>query len=208
MNRSVRRWAVVLPCALMSLSAAFAVPREVRSFRELRFERVVGQTDPATCGPAALATLFTFYLERPVGEETFTRTAARHMAARGQDWREGLSLSALRAASRAHGVPADAYEMTPGQLREHLTRGVPALVNLTRPVPHFAVVVAMPDGAVLLADPSRGQRTESTTRFLDSWNGVVLTVTPDAATARTAKRNVERDVTRLMARREQLRGSR
>jgi len=53
------------------------------SYRELRYDGVVGQTDWYTCGPAAVATLLTYYYGIPTTEAEALKLAEGFMREMG-----------------------------------------------------------------------------------------------------------------------------
>ena len=131
---------------------------------------VVRQTSRATCGPAALATLFTFYLNDPVTEEEAVRLA-------GADRKTMTNLRQLGEACRAKGYGAEGRRWNLARLvREADAGGVPVLVHLKRPTEHFVLVVGRAGEFFLVADPERGDVSIHQTDFVRRWDGNVLVV--------------------------------
>lgn len=176
-----------------------------KDYRDVRYRNVFGQTDWYTCGPAALATLFTFYYAKPVSEAAITRLSVQDMASRGKDPRAGVTLLALRNAGRARGIDATGYRLDFGQLEAVLKSGLPVLVNTVQPQAHFSVALAVVGDTVLLADPSWGLKAQPRRWFLDAWNGVTLIPSPDATQAARARAEVRKVVAAYHERVDRLR---
>jgi len=79
----------------------------------------------------------------------------------------------------SYGVPAQAYLIdVPTLVRVSTQTKLPILVNVLEPEPHYALVLGVQDGQVILADPALGLRTEPLNSFRTSWNGTAVVVTP------------------------------
>jgi predicted double-glycine peptidase len=133
-------------------------------------QTVIRQTSQATCGPAALATLLTFYLNDPVTEEEMIKLT-------GTDNKTMSKLIDLRNACRARGYKADGFRMQLLQLlREVEKSGVPVLVHFKEPTQHFLLVVGSAADFILVSDPSRGEVSIHQTDFLRRWDNFALVV--------------------------------
>jgi hypothetical protein len=157
------------------------VRRSVETFRDQRFRYVVPQQLDFSCGAAALATLFRFYYDDPVGEgEIITEMLVGGDADRIR--REGFSLLDMKHFAEARGYETKGFRLEPGVL-DRLAIPTVALVN-TRGYAHFVVLKGARDGDVYLADPALGQRRVPVEEFEQEWGGVVLFVakkrSPDA----------------------------
>jgi len=166
-------------------SAAFdSMGPSVTSYRAMRYARVIGQTGWATCGPAAVATLLTHYLEIPVSEtDVLFAIAAAGAGATGRPngqskatdagegegtaalipvtvKPEGYTMLELKRALQQFGVDSVGYQVDLEALREYfLAGGHPVLIHLTRPQLHFAVLIGGSGGSALLGDPAFGERS-------------------------------------------------
>jgi uncharacterized protein len=150
-----------------------AVQAPVKSWRELRFLRVVAQQYDFSCGSAAVATLLTFGYDRPTGEGApFTRMYAKG----NQDVirKVGFSLLDMREYLVDAGYDAQGFK---ADLDTAVRIGLPAITLITTGTyHHFVVLRGMRGGQVLIADPSRGLRTISREDFEKMWTGVLLLV--------------------------------
>jgi len=123
---------------------------------------LITQSSPTDCGPAALATLLTFYLDVPAQEEEMARLAGANQA--------GTTLFGLETATHAKGCGAEGFRMSLDTLRRQLAAyPAPLLVRLLSPEPHFALVLAIENDVVFLADPAKGNTLMPMKRFLQRW---------------------------------------
>lgn len=165
---------VIVLGSVVSLASFKSQDAKVSDTREARKpaprKAIIRQSSPATCGPAALATLLTFYFNDPVTEEEMTKLART-------DKKTMASLRELRDASRAKGYAADGFRWgLPRLLREVETTGVPVLVHFKEPTQHFVLVVGKADDFILVSDPSRGEVSIHQTDFLRRWDNFALVV--------------------------------
>lgn len=153
------RWVVVF-VFLFSLLAAVSTAGAVRSYRELRYEGIVGQTDWYTCGPAAVATLLTYY-GIPTTEAEALKLAEGFMQEMGLEPgpERGINALALKKTLEAKGIPTKGFRVKPEALKDYFDHGgLPVIAHLTQPQKHFVMVVGFVDDQIVLADPSWGRR--------------------------------------------------
>jgi predicted double-glycine peptidase len=132
--------------------------------------RVIRQTSSATCGQAALATLFTFYFHDPVTEAEMTKW----VRPRAQDV---STMRELRDACRARGYDAAGVKGTLSELvRQIESSGVPVLVHFKEPTQHYLLVLGRVGDRLLVADPAKGETTMHETDFLRRWDNVALVI--------------------------------
>lgn len=127
-------------------------------YRGLRYEGVIGQTDWFTCGPAALATLLTYYYDMPTTEAEMLEAALRSDSeVEALDREEGLSMLALRHALQEKGIASQGYRVTLEALTDYYARGgLPVILHVTQPQLHYVVAVGTVENDIVLADPSLG----------------------------------------------------
>lgn len=152
---------LTLACGLPPIEAKQASERP-RSYREIRFERVVGQTDWSTCGPAVLATYFTYYLGYAASEAEMIKLTSGD-GPPDRDAAPGTSMLRLRDALVEMGLRALGYRVSLEELISYFDRGGPPLIlHVTRPQPHYVLAVGNVGSAgghlLFIADPSYGRR--------------------------------------------------
>jgi len=153
----------------------------MESYRTLRCEEVVGQADWYTCGPAAVATLLTYYYDIPTTEAEALELAKGFMIAAGREPGQALTALTLKQTLEAKGIPTKGYRVSPDALRDYFARGgLPVIVYLTAPQKHFAVAVGMVGDHIVLADPSWGRSIIPFAVFIGErgYSEVVLVPTP------------------------------
>ena len=123
---------------------------------------LVKQTTGYDCGPAALATLLTHYLDVPSQEI--------EIAVLSNANQYGTTLLGLELATQAKGSGAQSFRMDFATLRRQLDAyPAPVVVRLLLPQPHFVLVLGIEDDAVLLADPASGNVMMPHKSFLERW---------------------------------------
>lgn len=154
-----------------------------RSYRERRYEGVVGQTDWSSCGPAVLATYFTSFVGRTVSEAEMIALTARRAGTEGLF--AGTSMLQLKDALIELGVPAFGYRVDVDELVAYFERGGPPLIlHVTRPRLHYVLAVGVVRWAgraqLLMADPSYGRRAIAPAELAEQFgfSGVVLVPVP------------------------------
>jgi predicted double-glycine peptidase len=190
----------LLLAAVVALDASTAAAEErtpVRSLREIRQAHVVVQRWDVSCGAAALATVLSYQLPRPVSEQA----VAQAMLGRGDPLRVkvrgGFSLLDLKRYAQSVGFTADGYARVP---LEELDGLAPAIVPLILfGFPHFVVYRGRVGDYVLLADPAYGNRTLEVAKFLAAWQNIAFVVTRSQANAAAGRRIEEQDYTRVSA---------
>ena len=158
-----------------------AAEYRVRSLRALRDAGVVKQRFDYSCGAAALATLLTYGLNDPVGEDLLLRALLEPLS--GDDLtarqKKGLSLLDLQQLAQQRGHKALGFRVPQSQLAK-LSRPVIVFIK-PQGYEHFAVFKGLHGDRVHLADPSLGNVRMPLYRFLDMWadasgRGVIFAV--------------------------------
>jgi predicted double-glycine peptidase len=167
--------------ALAPRQVAAASRDHVRSFLELRRDRVVRQGWDLSCGAAALGTVLTYELGDPVGEPEIVKALLAGADAARIKARGGFSLLDLKRYAQARGHAAAGYGNL--DLWSLAALGV-AIVPTQGPAgPHFMVFRGIVDGRVLLADPAYGNRTLPRERFEAMWSPRVAFVVRASGTS-------------------------
>jgi predicted double-glycine peptidase len=144
---------------------------EVRvvSLRAQRDAGVVKQGFDYSCGAAALATLLTYGLNDPVGEDTLLRALLEPLSPDqlAALQKKGLSLLDLQRLAQSRGHKAQGFRIG----RDQLARLTYPVIVFIRPhgYRHFAVFKGVRGDRVYLADPSLGNVRMPMYRFLDMW---------------------------------------
>jgi len=164
-----RRSAAVLAAAALPacLVAHDAWARPVRSMLEIRDAQVVRQQWDLSCGAAAVATILTYQLDRPVTERQVALAMLRHTSTALVRARLGFSLLDLKAYATTQGLAAAGFG---GMGLDDLDAMAPAITPISRHgFPHFVVYRGRRDGRVLIADPAFGNRTLPEDAFRAVW---------------------------------------
>ncbi|MFN2289350.1 MAG: C39 family peptidase [Chromatocurvus sp.] len=212
MTRAARRRGLhtyLLPLLMLLVGPFFCMDnavgkeREFRDWKTRRDQGVVRQERDFSCGVAAMATLLTYYFERPVSEEQLLArldlpdpdvlTDAISGAGVTQQERErllalqerGVSLAMLAGLAREYGLVAKGIKISPALLSR---LSVPAIAYVEpRGEPHFTLIRGVDGyGNVQVADPSWGNRRFPAADFARVFvppgavSGRLLIVLPDS----------------------------
>ncbi len=154
------------------LVSAVSNAREFHSWVDLRDAGVVKQSLDYSCGVASMATLLSYYFERPTEEKELLQLLENkaELWRLPEDWREtGVSFALL--AKMAAYFKLDAVGVTVDP--ETLGRlSIPAIAYLEyRGFPHFTVIRGIDAGGrIQLADSSWGNRMLSNREFVALWS--------------------------------------
>ena len=131
-------------------------------FAQANDRYLIKQTTGYDCGPAALATLLTHYLDVPSQEMEIAVLSSANQY--------GTTLLGLELATQAKGSGAQSFRMDFGTLRRQLDAyPAPVLVRLLLPQPHFVLVLGIEEDMVLMADPASGNIMMPHKSFLERW---------------------------------------
>lgn len=139
----------------------------MRSLKELREAGVIRQQWDNSCAAAALATVFTYFLNDPVTErqaaaKMLEKTHPLKVRARG-----GFSFLDMKSFAEIRGHTARAYiNLEIEDLRIFQGAIVPIQ---SMGYYHFVVFISSERGQVKLADPAFGNRSMSESEFLKVW---------------------------------------
>jgi predicted double-glycine peptidase len=168
---------VTIACLALSLGAPLSAPAwasergAVKSFLEMRRDKVVVQQWDLSCGAAALATLLNYQhgdrvSEKEIASSLITRKEylANPLLVRA---RQGFSLLDLKRYVEGRGYNGIGY----GQMTlEHLIERAPIIVPVSfNDYNHFVVFRGVRGNRVLLADPAFGNRTVLIEKFENAW---------------------------------------
>ncbi len=163
---------LALSLAMAALSPGLAGERgPVRSFLEMRRDKVVVQEWDLSCGAAALATILNYQHGDPVSEKEIASGLINREEYLANPLlvqaREGFSLLDLKRYVDDRGYEGVGY----GQLTlDHLIERAPIMVPVNfNDYNHFVVFRGVRGNRVLLADPAFGNRTMLIEKFEDGW---------------------------------------
>jgi predicted double-glycine peptidase len=168
----------VRPIAFTRLPDRTVTVAPVRSFAEMRFDRVVRQAYDLSCGAAALATLMKYYwgrtgtAERQIIDAVI---AAAPEAEREQIARAGFSMLELKRHAEREGFVAGGFRLPDVNQLSALRAPAITLIN-TRGYNHFVVIRGVVNGRVLIADPAFGNRAVPLNQFAREWNETILVI--------------------------------
>jgi uncharacterized protein len=158
--------------------AGVRLPVPVRSLQELRFTDLVRQSWDVSCGAAALSTLLTYHLGRPVTEYAVATWILRGVDPQRVRARGGFSLFDLKRFAQALGYRAEGYGNM--KLEELVALSAPAIVPVRiHGLDHFVVMRGVIGGHVLIGDPAFGNLTMPARRFQQLWKGGIAFVVQD-----------------------------
>ena len=139
---------------------------DIKSFKELKEEGLVLQTDEFTCGAAALATLLTKYGPRPVSEEELL------LEEKELEEGKGLSLLQLKRLAESHGFKASGYKL---ELANLFDLGEPMLLHVDfGHGGHYVEFQGVYKDRVYLGDPAAGNVRMGLESFAQAWSGYAL----------------------------------
>jgi len=165
-------------CALAIPGLAHgADAKQVRSLLEMREAQVVRQHWDLSCGAAAIATLLTYQLGRPVSEREAALGMLRGGDVRLVRARLGFSLLDMKRLAVGYGFAAEAYG---GLSLDELVAMAPVVAPIrVFGFGHFVVVRGRQGDRLLIADPAFGNRTMTVQAFASAWSsGVGFAVLP------------------------------
>lgn len=177
----------------------------VKSYREIRFRRIIGQSSTVNCGPASLGTILDRFFQVPTTQKELVDLILGYIEERTNvEGRvelggEGVSMLDLKRASQAKGVPARGYRLPRDKLLFLLhSLKLPLLLHFERPDDHFVVALGGEERAkmVIIADPSWGIKTIQLYDLKERWDGLLLAFAPSERSAIKARSEIN-DVVRV-----------
>ncbi len=177
-RRAVLIGGAALPLALsarpMRAEPDDGYAKHVRSFLEIRQERVVLQEWDLSCGAASLATILAFQHGDPIPERDIAMAMLRATDTELVKQRLGFSLLDLKRFLESRGYAGEGY----GDVGlADLVDLAPAIVPIRiYDYDHFVVFRGLAAGRAVLADSAYGNRTMLVPHFLDVWRGQIAFV--------------------------------
>ena len=141
--------------------------KRVRSLDEIRNGDVIRQQWDLSCGAAAIATIFTYQLQRPVTERQVALAMLKRTSPSLVRSRLGFSLLDLKLFASTHGFAAFAFA---DMSLDDLDGLAPVIVPIiSHGFSHFVIYRGRIGDRVLLADPAFGNRTLPAAVFQKAW---------------------------------------
>jgi predicted double-glycine peptidase len=150
--------------------------KNLKTWKDVVEYNIVMQKFDYSCGPAAMATLMTYYFQDEVTEREILLNIVSSLSAEEFENRkdEGLSLLDLKQYAEQRGYQAVGIRLEVSSLPK--LRG-PVLVYLeTADFKHFAILRGIREDRVYIADPSRGNVRMSISDFIREWPGIALAI--------------------------------
>lgn len=150
--------------------------RRPKSFTARRFEGVIGQTADFTCGAASVATILTFYWNRPTGEiEVLTHIRSRYT---DEQWKSregnGVSFDDLIFAVKKLGFEAAGAELPIEDLPK---LAAPVILHLDKgKFQHFSVLRRAHSDVYYMADSIVGQTILTQSDLRSQYTGKALAI--------------------------------
>ncbi len=147
------------------------IQKEVTGFKEMRNTNVVSQSLDYSCGPAALATLLSYYFQDKVTEQEIIKFLLLNGDLNKIKAKRGFSLLDLKNFALSKGYEVVGYKMDLDFLVK-LNKPVLVPVNI-KEYAHFVIFRGLKGKRVFLADPALGKMTLTVDKFLKMWQGGV-----------------------------------
>lgn len=154
---------------------------DILSVPEIQFDEVVKQKLDTSCGSAALATILRYYYQEPVSEEEIILgiTGGKGVPP------SGFSLLDLKVEAERRGYTVYGLKGTVEALRQ---LEIPFIVLLRfGDYAHFVVVKQVSE-KVYIGDPALGNLVIDIEEFRSRWNGILLLIVGNNASANAAFR--------------------
>lgn len=159
----------ILASPVSFTAGSLRISKDIKSLQEIRKEHIVSQTWDYSCGPAALATILTYYFEDEVSEEEIINYLLLTVDLEKVKKKKGFSLLDLKQFAKARGYRVCGYKMDLDFLVK-LDKPVLVPINI-KDYHHFVVFRGLRRDRVFLADPLFGRITMRADKFLKIWTG-------------------------------------
>lgn len=149
------------------------IEKPVKTFKEIKSQNVVSQSLDYSCGPAALATILSYYFQDRITEEEIIKFLLLTTDLRKVKQKKGFSLLDLKNFAKYRGYEVIGYKM---DLEYLVGLDKPVLIPINiKEYSHFVIFRGLKGDRVFLADPALGNMTMRIERFLNLWqNGIGL----------------------------------
>lgn len=164
LSPSNRAWAADVP---IIVGNKIIGQKSVESYWGIKTKGIVMQKRDYSCGSAALATIFTHYLDEKTTENNIINYLLNYGDLKAIIKRKGFSLLDLKEYTQYKGFTAQGYRMNMESLFDvKVPVLLPLVINGYR---HFVIYTGHKDGRVFLLDPTFGSVTMLTAEFKRAW---------------------------------------
>lgn len=167
-------WGAAVPCSADTVAfntGGIRLQEHIESWKELKMRNIVKQTHDYSCGPAALATIFTYHFNDVVTEKEIITYLLLTCDLKKVKQKKGFSLLNLKQYVVSRGYKATGYRMDMDSIAG-LNKPVLVPINI-RGYDHFVVFRGISGDRVVLADPVLGNLTMLVCRFMRIWKGKI-----------------------------------
>ncbi len=165
-----------LPLGTTGTSASVKV--RVKPASDIKFTNIVRQKLDYSCGSATVATIFNYYLDLPVEEESVTREMFEKGDKEKITRRKGFSLLDMKRYAERKGYKAYGIKTS---LKGLMSLNKPVIVTIViNHYKHFVVFRGVHRGRVFIADPAFGNTVMTAEEFEKVWyKGIALVIESD-----------------------------
>jgi predicted double-glycine peptidase len=170
----------------------FTIKPRVKPLAYFKDRNVIKQGLDFSCGAAAAATIFNFYLGETVTEMLVIETMFKAGDVDKILERQGFSLLDIKRFAEALGHRAAGYKTDVAGL---LTLNRPSIVAIVlKDYRHFVVFRGIENGKVFVADPALGNTTLSLGEFEEMWYGqIALVIEPKDGSVKNGLKITDED---------------
>ncbi len=189
--------AVMLGSSIAATPASVHAAESYVTWLDQRFAGVVAQTTEYSCGAAAVAGLLSVFYGIPATESEVLGIIEELVRVRGEEPRDrgGLTAYDLKESAILLGLHTAGYRLNSRQVEDYFARGgLPAIAHVTKPRPHYLVVVGVTDGLMMLADPGWGRYVTTISGLAEDrkMSGIFIVAVPTEEQARHAREEQRR----------------
>ncbi len=155
----------------LKLAILLLIISETADRESLRFANCAEQGYDTSCGLTTLAFFMDKFWGMPADETALAREFFTDKLASGD---LTVSFADMAKILESRGFVWKAFRMNFEQFTAASARYAPCIVHYDKPEGHFALVLAIEDGFVIVADPAEGSVALGRRYFESRWSGAVL----------------------------------
>ncbi|TQR34432.1 peptidase C39 [Campylobacter sp. MIT 99-7217] len=137
----------------------------LKSYAEIKNEKLVRQNYEQSCGAASLATLINLISDKKLSELDILQTMSTE-----EIYTDMLSFADLSVLAQKLGFESKSYQIDKENLNKLI--GIPLLVKIEDDprFPHFVIIINHKGDFLQVLDPSHGEYISSKNQFLNLWD--------------------------------------